>query len=195
MLTAGLIDQRRYNPGGLRHPVWLTIENNRVSANGKAVEDKPKSEESERTLPMTPTLKAVLSKARKAQVAERLALGEAYGPGTHVVCNEAGYSYHPDTLSDYWDKVTRKAGVRRIRLHDARHTCGTTMHMQGVPIVIIAAWLGHADPSFTLRTYIHAQNDALALAASSLEAVVTNRDNGGSGGKQKAKRRSGKSAG
>jgi integrase len=144
---------------------------------------------------MTPTLKAVLSKARKAQVAERLALGEAYGPGTHVVCNEAGYSYHPDTLSDYWDKVTRKAGVRRIRLHDARHTCGTTMHMQGVPIVVIAAWLGHADPSFTLRTYIHAQNDALALAASSLEAVVTNRDNGGSGGKQKAKRRSGKSAG
>ena len=46
------------------------------------------------------------------------------------------------------------------------------MHLQGVPIVVVAAWLGHADPAFTMRTYVHSQNDALKAAAS-LQAVVS----------------------
>jgi integrase len=33
--------------------------------------------------------------------------------------------------------------------------------------------LGHADPAFTLRTYLHAQNDALKAAAATLQKVVT----------------------
>jgi integrase len=40
-------------------------------------------------------------------------------------------------------------------------------HLQGVPIAWVAAWLGHADVSFTLRTYVHAQPEALELAARS----------------------------
>ena len=60
----------------------------------------------------------------------------------------------------------------KIRLHDARHTCGALMHMQGVPIVVTSAWLGHADPAFTMRTYVH-QDDALNLAAASLQQVVS----------------------
>ncbi|MEQ7127067.1 tyrosine-type recombinase/integrase [Actinopolymorpha sp. B11F2] len=57
------------------------------------------------------------------------------------------------------------AKVRKIRLHDARHTCGTLMHLQGVPIAVIAAWLGHADSAFTMRTYVHSQDEALQNAA------------------------------
>jgi integrase len=68
--------------------------------------------------------------------------------------------------------VRRGEGVD-IRLHDARHTCGTLMHLQGVPIVVVSAWLGHADPAFTIRTYVHSQNDALNAAATSLQAVVS----------------------
>jgi hypothetical protein len=36
--------------------------------------------------------------------------------------------------------------VPAIRLHDARHTCGTLMHMQGDTDVVISQWLSHADP-------------------------------------------------
>jgi len=52
-------------------------------------------------------------------------------------------------------------------------TCASIMHAQAVPIAVISAWLGHADPAFTMRTYVHAQNDALKTAAASLEEVVT----------------------
>jgi integrase len=117
-----------------------------------------------------------LEKALLVQATEKLALGEDYGPGTHVVCNETSRSYHPDTLYDLWVAMCRKAGVRRIRLHDARHTRGTLMHLQGVPIAVIAAWLGHVDRTFTMRTYVHSQNAELFAAAKTLDGVVTNRD-------------------
>ena len=51
------------------------------------------------------------------------------------------------------------------------------MHLQGVPPAVIAAWLGHSDVAFTMRTYVHSQPDALAEGARSLARIVTIRDN------------------
>ena len=154
---------RRGEIGGLR---WsdvdldagtLTIAHNRVSVNGAAMDSAPKTDRSARVLPLTPALTAALRRAAAVQKTERLALGPDYGAGEHVVCDQAGRSYHPDSLSDFWRALCTAAGVPRIRLHDARHTCATLMHLQGVPIVTISAWLGHADPAFTMRTYTHNQ--------------------------------------
>lgn len=47
------------------------------------------------------------------------------------------------------------------------------MHAQGVRIAVISAWLGHTDPAFTMRTYVHPENDALKEAAATLQKVVT----------------------
>ncbi|MGO9730831.1 tyrosine-type recombinase/integrase [Mycobacterium sp.] len=174
---------RRGEIGGLR---WtnvdleahtLTIGPTRISVDGKAIEqDDAKSEDSHRTLPIPDPLRAELKAAHKRQAEEELALGAAYRRHGYVVCNEAGEPYHPDTLSKMWTKAVATAGVPHIRLHDARHTCGTTMHLQGVPPAVIAAWLGHADVAFTMRTYVHSQPDALAEGAHSLARVVTIRD-------------------
>ncbi|ORV96222.1 hypothetical protein AWC14_16875 [Mycobacterium kyorinense] len=62
-------------------------------------------------------------------------------------------------------------------MQDARHTCGTLMHHDNVPIAEVAAWLGHADNAFTMRTYVHSQPDALAGAAQSLARLGTSRHN------------------
>ena len=72
-----------------------------------------------------------------------------------------------------WHKLAGAAGVRRIRLHDARHSCGTALHLRGVPMAVIAKWLGHADPSITARIYAHSQDEALRDASKTLAAVVT----------------------
>ncbi|MEU7766859.1 tyrosine-type recombinase/integrase [Nocardia sp. NPDC049190] len=89
---------------------------------------------------------------------------------------EDGTPYHPDTLTRRWSEALKRAGVRHIRLHDARHTCGTTMHLRKVPLAVIAAWLGHADASTTAMIYTHSQVEALREAAKTLGEVVTTRD-------------------
>jgi integrase len=47
------------------------------------------------------------------------------------------------------------------------------MDLQGVPVAVIAAWIGHKDASLTMRLYAHSQNDALKAAGESLNRVVT----------------------
>jgi integrase len=105
----------------------LTVAHNRVSVNGQAMDFDPKTDGSGRTLPLTPALTAALRHAQATQKAERFALGPDYGQGEHVVCDEAGRAYHPDTMSNYWRALCLAAKVPSIRLHDARHTCGTLM--------------------------------------------------------------------
>ncbi|OBK29752.1 hypothetical protein A5634_17660 [Mycobacterium asiaticum] len=66
--------------------------------------------------------------------------------------------------------------IERVRLHDARHTCGTLMHLRGVPVAAIAAWLGHASAAFPMAVYAHSQDEALKAAGSSFSRVVTSGD-------------------
>lgn len=176
---------RRGEIGGLKwshidlKAATLRITDTRVAAGGAVIDqvDDTKSETSGRPLPIPEGLLAELKAARKRQATERLALGAAYADGGYVVCNEAGEPYHPDTLTKLWTRAVASAGVLHIRLQDARHTCATTMHLQGVPIAVVSAWLGHADQSFTMRTYVHSQPEALREAAQSLARVVTTRHN------------------
>ena len=72
-----------------------------------------------------------------------------------------------------WHRRTTAAGVRPIRLLDARRSCGTALHLRGVPMAVIAKWLGHADASITARIHAHSQDDALRAASATLGQVVT----------------------
>lgn len=170
---------RRGEVGGLKwtdvdlKAEMLTVEETNLQVEGKATKGRPKSVSGERTLPLSPPLLAALKRAKRRQAAEKLKLGPAYRASGYLVVNEAGDQLHPDTISDKWDALVRLAGVRRIRLHDARHTCATAMHLEGVETAVIAAWLGHADPAFTMRTYVHSQNDALKAAAAKTPGSVT----------------------
>ena len=89
----------------------------------------------------------MLKRASARNAEGRLSLGTAHTDGGYVAVNEAGKPYTPDSLTRMWIKTTKAAGMRPIRLHDARHSCGTALHLRGVPLAIIAKWLGHADAS------------------------------------------------
>ena len=152
----------------------ITIARSRVQAGaGTVVENAPKTLSSCRTLPLDEGLIGVLKRASARYAEERLALGAAHADSGYVAVNEVGEPYTPDTLTRVWIKATKAAGVRPIRLHDARHSCGTALHLRGVPLAVIAKWLGHADASTTARIYAHSQDDALRAAGQTLGAVVT----------------------
>ena len=85
--------------------------------------------------------------------------------------NEAGQPYTPGALTNMWHRLTKAAGVRPIRLHDARHSCGTALHLRAVPTAVIAKWLGHADASITANIYAHSQDDVLREASATLGRV------------------------
>jgi integrase len=151
----------------------VSIMENRVTVGKEVVTGTPKSKASTRTLPMPDEVVELLRAARKRQTEERLALGAGYGSGEYVASDETGQPYHPDTLTSRWGRMLDELGIERVRLHDARHSCATLMHLRQVPIAVIAAWLGHASAAFTMSVYAHSQEDALKAAASSFGRLVT----------------------
>jgi integrase len=157
-------------------PPTLTVAANRVAVSGGAAESDPKTDAGRRLLPVPGELLPILRRARQRSREEQLVAGSKWVGQGHVVADEFGRPYHPDTLYKYWARTLKAAGLPHVRLHDARHSCATLMHQRGVPLAVIAAWLGHTDASFTLRTYAHSSPAMLAEAAVTLGGLVTSRD-------------------
>jgi integrase len=109
--------------------------------------------------------------ARHRIAAERLAAGEAYERTGYVACGELGRPVHPEWYTGEFHRVSDRAGVRRIRLHESRHTALTLMEHAGVPVSILAAWAGHYSGAFTMSQYVHANPDDLAAGRDALSTI------------------------
>jgi integrase len=131
--------------------VWLT----RTLVNGQVEEKEPKSQRGKRTLPLPSPVVTALTTFKALQAAEKLAAGAAYADTGYVLVDELGRPWKTDQLRRAIYKLMAHAGVRKVRLYDARHACLTYLATSGVPDVVVSAWAGHADLSFTKRTYVH----------------------------------------
>lgn len=60
----------------------------------------------------------------------------------------------PTNGKQRWRKETWKM-PREFGFHVLRHTFASVVLAEGETITKLASWLGHSDPSFTLRTYVH----------------------------------------
>ena len=62
----------------------------------------------------------------------------------------------PDNLYHrYFLPVLAKAGIRKIRLHDLRHTFGSLLIQAGASIVYVKEQMGHSSIQVTIDTYGH----------------------------------------
>ena len=121
----------------------------------------------------------VILRQRKAdQATEQLQAGDSWR-GTKDGCvftTGWGEPIYPDTVTSLMSKLIRaynepdqgprpKDPLPHARLHDLRHPHATTLLLSGVPVHVVAARLGHADPAITLRVYAHMIRSAETAAA------------------------------
>lgn len=160
----------------------LTVNQARVLVDYKVRIEEPKSRNGKRTLPLDEDLVAALIELRKLQSKESEKAGTVYGTGLedlgwytagdeYVVTDELGVPVHPETYSDEFTRMLKRAGLPKIRLHDSRHTTLSLMEKAGVPISIISKWAGHYDSSFTMKTYVHASDDDLKQGRQALAKI------------------------
>lgn len=60
-----------------------------------------------------------------------------------------------NTLTRVKDKACHEAGVKRIHLHDFRHSHASNLIADGMNIVAVSRRLGHSDIAMTLSIYTH----------------------------------------
>ncbi|WP_236788140.1 tyrosine recombinase XerC [Amycolatopsis sp. GM8] len=150
----------------------IRVENTRTIVEGEVEEKGPKSEKGKRTLPLPGPVVTALKALKARQADEKLAAGSAYVASGYVLVDEQGMPWKTDKLRRETYKLMATAKVRKVRPYDARHACLTYLATSGVPDVIVSAWAGHADLSFTKRVYIHPNVEHLQDAADQLDALL-----------------------
>lgn len=121
-----------------------------------------KTPDARRDLPLSPGM---------AQRLWVLAPANGEGPVFHT---RTGNRYSDRNVRRVLDAAADRAGVGWVSFHSFRHTCASLLFDAGKNVAQVAAWLGHSDPAFTLRTYVHLMDQGLGDAAF-LDAQVGNR--------------------
>lgn len=156
----------------------LHIRQARVQAGAAVVVNEPKTARGRRTLPMHAGLVAALRATRQRTMLDAavvpLRQRGARDGDRLIVVDATGQPLTPDRYSDLFETHVRDAGLPSIRLHDMRHSALSILLAQGVPVHVVARLAGH-DPSVTLRTYAHAQDDAMVAAVGTLGTLFGTR--------------------
>lgn len=161
----------------------LHVRRNRTVADGRPLEQAPKTQRSRRTVPLDGGTLAALREHAARQAEEARAAGEAWQASGYVFVNGLGLPLHPDNVSAAFRRLVAGLPVRQIRLHDLRHTCATLSLAQGVHPKVVADVLGHESVKLTLDTYSHAVPTLAREAVTALGMVLDGGEAGERGGK------------
>jgi integrase len=150
----------------------LEIADTRVVVGGKADESDGKTESGRRVISLDPLTVAYLRRHLAMLDTEKDAFGDGYHNAGWLVCHPDGRPVHPDTMTSRFNRLVDRAGVKRIRLHDVRHTYATTSLDSGVDPKIVADRIGHANMAYTLSIYTHRSTGKDKRAAETVAGML-----------------------
>jgi integrase len=139
---------------------------------GKTVIRECKTDKARRAVALGPSASLMLKAHKDKQAAIFKELKAPFGDDTLVFCQPGGAPWRSNSISQIWAKIARRAGVRPIRLHDARHTHASLMLKQGVSPKVIQERLGHSTITLTLDTYSHLAPGMQEAAAAGFDAAI-----------------------
>jgi integrase len=137
---------------------------------------QPKTTSARRTLVLPEQLVTALSMHRERQSAERESASNLWQENGLVFTTPFGTPIDPRNDHRNWQQLLDAAGVRRARLHDARHTAATLLLIQGVPARVVMQILGHSQITLTLGTYSHVVPELAHDAARRMNDALWGRD-------------------
>ena len=130
------------------------------SADVGIYEDTPKTERSKRYVSLPAETMQLLKQYRAWQNGERLRLGEYYQDQGFVFAQDTGGPMHPDSVTTWLSRFSKRHGLPHVNAHAFRHTMASMLYFNGVDSVSISKRLGHALVSTTANIYAHVMEAA-----------------------------------
>jgi integrase len=137
----------------------------------------PKTTRSVRTISLPKHCVRALTTHRAQQEREQKVAGAKWQPTPGhptglVFTTVTGRVTDPRSLNRMLTILCRDAKVRRVRVHDLRHTCASLLLAQGVDARTIMETLGHSTITMTLDTYAHVMGSTLRAAAERMDDAL-----------------------
>jgi len=137
---------------------------------------EPKTERSRRTIALPARLVEELRKHKKELAEHRLKLGLGKDEKDLAFPTWDGRMRTPRPFSKEFARAADAAELGHVTFHGLRHTHITHLLRSGVPVHVVSARAGHANPSVTLNIYAHMlpgqQEGAAAIVDSALNAAL-----------------------
>ncbi|MCX5391290.1 site-specific integrase [Streptomyces sp. NBC_00094] len=141
---------------------------------GVLYDDDPKGRR-RRAVPLPAMCIAPLRWHRMRQNDQRVKAGEEWKGSDYVFTTRTGSPVEPRNVYRSFTRVAASAGLRVIRLHDARHGCATILTAAGVPPRVVMEILGHSQISITMDVYTHVVQDTQREAISHMDRLLKRR--------------------
>jgi integrase len=109
-----------------------------------------------RRVDLSRQLRRILLQLRDERLVKAYAAGRASVTEELVFPSEAGTVLDPDNLVHYYFlPALEKAGLRKIRFHDLRHTFGSLLIQDGASLTYVKEQMGHSSIQVTVDVYGH----------------------------------------
>jgi integrase len=130
---------------------FILVEHNYVRREHTTTKSKKS-----RRVDMSRELRRVLIELRDKRLLEAFLKGKNDISDDLVFPSPEGSILDPDNLYHrYFQPVLTKTGLRKIRLHDLRHTFGSLLIQSGASLVYVKEQMGHSSIQVTVDIYGH----------------------------------------
>ncbi|MEU2180015.1 tyrosine-type recombinase/integrase [Streptomyces thermolilacinus] len=140
-----------------------------------------KTRASERRIALPTECLHSLKEHKQQRNKERETAGSTWQDSGLVFTTPTGRPLDPANLTRRFRGFLNRAGLRRIRFHDLRHSTATLLLEQGVDLVVIKEILGHAHIGVTAGVYAHVrlrlQRQAIDTLSNALSPAGNDPDN------------------
>ena len=132
---------------GFIHINKTVYRNKNANGEWQLIVDKPKTISSDRVIPMPSYITELLTSHKPAS------------RSAYVIENKKGERMSIRSYQYMFEKLTEKAGVRKLNFHALRHTFATRAIECGMDIKTLSEIMGHKNASITLNRYAHSMMD------------------------------------
>jgi len=149
----------------------LSLNRGLVAVGYELHQTRGKTRNARRSIDLDDTTISVLEGWRAFQAAEFAAVGIDNEEGW-VFTDGDGNPIHPHALYQSFRRIVANADIPPLRFHDLRHTHGSLLIKEGVPVKVVSERLGHGHIAHTIQTYQHLLPGMSAEAARTIERLT-----------------------
>ena len=135
---------------------------------GRGLVIKPPKHNSIRTIPLDDNMVNAFRTHKRLQAERRILAGPLWNEQGFVFTGDLGNPIDSKKDRSAWSQLLVAAGVKRVKLHEARHTAATLMLYLKSTMHTVSKVLGHSSIAITDEIYAHVITESIGEAVSGL---------------------------
>lgn len=149
-----------------------TIKDKTDSGTKAYYSDTAKTKSSIRSFPMTDEMVAYLKSLKEKQDQQRSLMDYNHTWDDFVCVRENGDLLRPGYVTQTFPQLCKECGLRKLKLHELRHTNISLLLSEGASMKELQTWAGHSNFNITANTYAHVQVGGKIKLTNSISAIL-----------------------